>query len=451
MPGLRMHKGPIAAGKRAFFLAPCLLAAGLLFLALLRPAHGDETGFDLRAASEWGGHLRLRGSVSDPAAGSRLSVLERERLHDLAFELRSKYGLQLNPDWAFDLHYEMIGTAGETRQADARFFEQYPLAGHLPAPSGASDERRLMDLTHQISSHTDYQLYHRLDRLSLTARSERGSMRIGRQALTWGNGFLFNPMDLFNPFSPTDVERDYKIGDDMVSLQVHTGPRGELQMLYVPRRNPATHDVAWDQSSAAVKYHTYRGGLEVDLMAGEHYDDAVFGIGFTGYLGGAAWRLDATYTALDDSYEKTGYAGICANLDYSWAAWGKNMYAWIEGYYTGLGISDYEDLRTEPALLDRLRRGERFTLGRAYLDASLQVEFHPLINGHFTFIANLRDPSGALQPRLVWEPRQDLQVTAGANLYFGGTDTEFGGIDLPGTRFTEAPADNVYLWLSFFY
>jgi len=49
------------------------------------------------------------------------------------------------------------------------------------------------------------------------------------------------------------------------------------------------------------------------------------------------------------------------------------------------------------------------------------------------------------------EPRQDLQVTAGANLYFGGTDTEFGGIDLPGTRFTEAPADNVYLWLSFFY
>ena len=37
-----------------------------------------------------------------------------------------------------------------------------------------------------------------------------GVVCVGRQAVTWGNGLIFNPMDLFNPFSPVDIERDYK-------------------------------------------------------------------------------------------------------------------------------------------------------------------------------------------------------------------------------------------------
>jgi len=417
----------------------------LVFCLLCPPAH-CESAFSLDS----GGHLRLRGSVSDPAAGSRLAALDRDRLHDGAFEFRSKHAVRLKQAWQLDLHYEMIGTAGETRQAKAFFFDQYPAAG-LFIPAGTSDDRRLMDLTHVITDQTDYQVYHRLDRLTVTAQQDWGSLRVGRQALTWGNGFLFNPMDLFNPFSPTDVERDYKIGDDMATLQAYTGATGEMQVLYVPRRDPETGEIEWEQSSAAAKYHTYVGSLEMDVMAGVHYEDIVAGIGWIGYLGSAAWRLDATYTWIDDESEESGFASIAANLDYSWVWWGKNMYGWIECFYTGLGTSEYETAWQDPPLMARIARGERFTLGRVYFDAKLQVELHPLLNGHITVITNPQDPSGVFQPRLVWDSAQNLQVTAGANLYYGGSDTEFGSFDLPVSSFQKAPADNIYIWMSFYY
>ncbi|MDZ7833458.1 MAG: hypothetical protein U5L07_17065 [Desulfobacterales bacterium] len=308
-----------------------------------------------------------------------------------------------------------------------------------------------MDLTHVITAHTDYHIYHRLDRITVTARWDWGSLRVGRQALTWGNGFLFNSMDLFNPFSPTDVERDYKVGDDMATIQTYTGATGEIQALYVPRRDPKTGNVEWEESSAAAKYHTYVGRLEMDVMAGVHYEDIVAGIGWIGYIGSAAWRLDATYTWIDDESEESGFASIAANLDYSWVWWGKNMYGWIECFYTGLGTREYENVWYDRDLIDRIERGERFTVGRVYFDAHLQVELHPLLDGHITVITNPRDPSGVFQPRLSWDPAQNLQITAGANVYYGGSDTEFGGFDLPVNSFQEAPADNIYLWMSFFY
>lgn len=345
----------------------------------------------------------------------------------------------------------MISTQGDTRRADFRFLSRYPAARRFVPADRASDDRRLMDLSRVITGDKDTRIYHRLDRLVISARQDWGTLRVGRQALTWGNGFLFQPMDLFNPFSPMDVERDYKTGDDMIAFQTWSETAGEIQMLYVPRRDPATGDLSWNQSSVAAKLHRYAGGLEMDLMAGVHYKDPVAGFGLVGYAGGAAWRLDAVYTWTNDSSQRNGYAGICANLDYSWTWWGKNMYAWIEYYYTGLGTDDYQTAWHDADLIARLSPGERFTLGRSYFDAQLRIELHPLLNGYTTLIVNTEDPSGAVQPRLVWDAGQNLRVTAGLDFYWGGPDTEFGGFELPGLPFEQAPANRAYLWTGWFF
>ncbi|MBS3756013.1 MAG: hypothetical protein KGY56_09975 [Desulfobacterales bacterium] len=81
---------------------------------------------------------------------------------------------------------------------------------------------------------------------------------------------------------------------------------------------------------------------------------------------------------------ESGYACVCANLDDSWVWWGKNIYGWIEYYYTGLGTDDYEAAWYDAGLIARIGRGERFTLGRSYFDAQLRVELHPLVNGYTT-------------------------------------------------------------------
>jgi hypothetical protein len=121
------------------------------------------------------------------------------------------------------------------------------------------DDRRLMDLTHTIKEEDSWFLLQRLDRLYLALNRQWGAVRVGRQAVTWGNGFIFNPMDLFNPFPPTAIDRDYKVGDDMINAQFSLSQIGEGQLLYVARRNPDNNKVESDQASVAGKLHFAAG------------------------------------------------------------------------------------------------------------------------------------------------------------------------------------------------
>jgi len=258
-------------------------------------------------------------------------------------------------------------------------------------------------------------------------------------------------MDLFNPFSPSQIDRDYKIGDDMLFTQFPVSWLGSFQFLYVPRRNPTYNKVEWDQSSLAGKLHFAEGDTEFDVMAAKHYGDVVTGLGSCGYLLDAAWRLDGVWTFLNRDEGADGYLALVANIDYSWVWWDKNFYGFLEFYYNGLCDNHYSAEYTDPAIVERLVRGELFTLGRNYLSGNIKAEVHPLLNIYLTVINNLADPSGILQPRAVWDVVQNLQLTLGGNIYYGREGTEYGGFPIPGTDLLNKPADNVFLWLAYYF
>jgi len=398
----------------------------------------------------WGGHLKIYGSASWPSSDSLFNTVESETFYDGYAELRVKNRLFFG-DWGdLDTHYEIILSGGDTRRMVRSLMQMNPdLFTDSTATGGIlEDDRRLMDLTGTIDEDEGSVLYHRLDRLALRLFPEWGTVRVGRQAVTWGNGLLFNPMDLFNPFSPADIERDYKVGDDMVSAQFTVPRGGELQFLYVPRRSRVSGDLEWEQSSLAGKFHFSRDTTEFDIMAAEHYGDAVIGLGSTGYLKDAAWRLDGTWTGTDND---DGYLSVAANIDYSWV-WGeRNWYGFVEFYYNGLSHNQYSEAYRDSAIASRMERGELFTLGRTYLSGHIRVELHPLFNVYVTVIENLADPSGVVQPRAVWDMAEDMQVTFGGSLYHGRKGTEFGGIVIPGTNLIDKPSSNAFLRISYFF
>ena len=80
-------------------------------------------------------------------------------------------------------------------------------------------------------------------------------MKFGRQAITWGNGLIYNVMDIFNPFDPAAVDKEFKTGDDMLYGQYLLSGGNDVQGVMVFRRDPITEDVEADQSSLAFKYH----------------------------------------------------------------------------------------------------------------------------------------------------------------------------------------------------
>ena len=424
-----------------------------------------ETGAAL-FPGDLGGHITLRGTLSHPAGDSRQKT-DDETLVDGSAELRLKYEAALPGNMTVTIHYENMLTGGESRRQQSKLLDRIFALEESSFMTGGTleDDRRLFDLTTRLEEDDDLVWYHRLDRLYLSWNPGPMDIRVGRQAVTWGNGMIFNPMDLFNPFSPTDVERDYKIGDDMLSIET-TGPFGHLHFLVVPRRDPADHHVSRDYSSVAVKYHAATGALEWDAMVGLHCRDFVAGAGVIGYLGGAAWRLDAVLTVPDnddelwtDWKERDNYVSVVANIDLSWVWSDRNWYGLLEWYYNGLMSDDYARNMTVPYIIDRLDRGDLTALGRLYTAETLQWEVHPLVSVFLTSIANLEDPSGVILPRVTCDITEDIRITLGGTLNRGEDGTEYGGWAFPfpvpaapaGTSLFIAPADTVYTWLTWYF
>jgi len=297
----------------------------------------------------------------------------------------------------------------------------------LPLSSIVSDDRRWWNLTYSIGDDRTA-VIHRLDRLNVGFTTEHSVWRFGRQAISWGNGMIFTPMDVFNPFDPAAVDKEYKPGDDMLYGQYLLQNGDDLQGVAVVRRNPDNGDVETDQCSLALKYHAFVGAVELDLLAARHYGDRLFGLGGNLGLGGAVWRGDLSWT-------RTGDGDILAavtSLNYSWTWNDRNISGLVEYYYNGFGQPDGryspDQLAQNPALLARLERGELYTLARNYLGASAMLEVSPLLLLSSNAFINLDDPSALLQFVIQYSVAQDLAVTGAVNVPVGPPGSEYGGI-----------------------
>lgn len=414
----------------------------------------DQTGNSL-FDTQWGGHLRGIGAVAYPDSESIYQWIDLDPYYDGQIEARLKNNTFIGSNWSLETHLEIVGYGGDSLSKTSEFRSRWAGAdgARLLGLTQINDDHRLFNLSHQVIDEADRQLYTRLDRLNIGYAPSWGSLRIGRQAMTWGRGLMFNPMDLFNPFSPSTVMRDYKTGDDMANLQSFLGS-GELQLVYVPRRQSVDSGVDDAVSTYAAKWHQTLSGVELDFMAARHYEDRMVGLGASGYLGGAAWRTDLVYTRGETDPDPVDYIQWLINLDYAWQWLGHNVYGFVELYYNGLGESEsYADAASNAYIRQRLLRGDQFTLGRTYFSGQLQFEHHPLVHSQWTLLVNAIDGSGFLQPQVVFDFADNWQFLAGAVLYWGCDASEFGGFEVSygDLEFKSVPSDRLYLWLTYYF
>lgn len=400
-------------------------------------------------AADWkfGGHVKYQFTHSDYRADDLSTVFGDDPAHDHNLDLRLRVESRHGP-WDFAAHYELLVVYGDTLDARRSLAAAgIPLTG---AMNGLPDDRRrLFDLTHEITDQNRLAAVHRLDRLSVGHGSAHQTLRFGRQAVSWGNGLVFQPLDFVNPFSPIAIDKDYKIGDDMLYGQWQTGDRGDVQAIVLPRRDPATHRVEGSQSSYAVKFRTRFADVDFDLLAARHFSENLAGVGVVKSVGGAIWRLDVSYTDLEPG---GGATSLVTNLDYSWIWGGRNVYGYIEYFRNGVGETDRANYAAPSAELSaRLMRGELYTLARDYATLGLQVELTPLVNLHTSLIANLNDGSKYLQLRGVYDWKQNVQLMAGLNLPSGGRGTEYGGVPVVGVSAYASTGKLIYVRGAYYY
>ncbi|TXS94216.1 hypothetical protein FV139_11520 [Parahaliea maris] len=369
-----------------------------------------------------GGHLKTQLFGSHYPGDSLLRQAYGPESVDAGAEFRLRFAGRRGA-WDVQADYQLLGRWGDTVNTPAAL-QDTAVPSTLP-----DDERRWWQLTDTLSDGSRHAVAQRLDRLSVGYTGERVVWRFGRQAISWGNGLIFNPVDVFNPFDPAAVDTEYKVGDDMLSGQYLLDSGSDWQLVRVERRDGAG-DVNSDVSSSALKFHGFALEREYDLLVAEHYGDTMLAIGGSTNLGDAVLRGDVVSTDSADGWVTS------AVLDWTWSwVWGgHNVSAVAEYYFNGFGLreGDYSltGLAPDTALGMRLARGDLFAIGRHYLASSLQVELTPLLHLQPALYANVGDGSGLAQVVLNWDMAQDWQLLAALNVPLGPSGTEYGGLEV---------------------
>ncbi|MCD4742036.1 MAG: hypothetical protein K8R67_06095, partial [Desulfobacteraceae bacterium] len=218
----------------------------ILFLAL--PAFAVTS--DSKIETTFGGQIKLSFTGADYKKDSIHAEFKDDAWFGSDINLRIKSRTFFNDNFSFDCHYLFSSSLGDLMEASEFFQDRYPdtFIAQVFQVQFDNDDTKLLDLSTKIKEDNDYFLYHRIDRLNFSLDGDFGRVTMGRQAVTWGNALLFNPMDVFNPFSPYDTERDYKKGDDMAYFETFFEKGSNLQLLYVPRRDLQGGSVKFSQS-----------------------------------------------------------------------------------------------------------------------------------------------------------------------------------------------------------
>lgn len=371
---------------------------------------------------EFGGHVKGRLLGQSFPDNSAFNQLAGATAFDIESDLRLNFQASKG-QWSFDAAYQLFAGYGDR-------IDPAGLLPGIPDNRLPDDDRRFFNLTKIIDDDGKFVALHRLDRLSLGYTTDKAVIRFGRQALSWGNGLIYSPMDLVNPFDPAAVDTEYKAGDDMLYVQYLRANGHDIQFAYVIRRDVASGDPELDESSVALKYHGITEEAEFDLLVAQNYGDTTLGLGGNRSIAGAVWRGDVMVT---DS-AAGNKVQLVTSLSYSWVWGGKNVSGVLEYYFDEFGQKDErydtESLSQNTDLLERLVRGQSFTIGRHYVGAALSIEMTPLWILTPTLFANAEDQSALLQIATRNNLRENMEFIGALNLPLGPDGSEYGGIAL---------------------
>ena len=340
-------------------------------------------------------------------------------------------------DFDFALHYKISAQVGQSVDLARKTAAFSPVA---PPPT-------LFDLKGVLVDDQDLLLTHEIDRLSLGYSAPDFVIRAGRQALTWGAGMVFHPLDLVDPFAPNAVDTEYKPGVDMVYGQYLFENGSNLEAIAVPRAATYNAVPTWEDSTFAMRYNAWFGDLGTSMTLARDRGDTVVGLGLSGPLGDATWNVELMPTFVTGG--GTRFSGL-ANISTGFMLGEHNATVFAEYFHNGFGVGGSgTPLDQLPAdLTARVSRGQLFTTSRDYVAAGMSVEATPLLTLSPSAIVNLDDFSVNLAAQANWSLGDNTNLILGANVPLGGGGTEFGGRALTARSTTYArPATTAYVQL----
>ena len=274
-----------------------------------------------------------------------------------------------------------------------------------------------------------------VDRAVYKQRFEKTTLSLGRQAVDWGSGRFWQPLNVFGSFAPTDLDTDYKPGIDATRLDWFPTNFSSLTAVYAlsPDDNTAVNNTV----SAAIYFKSQAGEQsEFSLLAGTIIDNPVFGASFESAWSGIGWRIEALQTKFKTSNEKTLF--WIAGLDYQFSNGTLLAVEWYDNSRGATTAAELSHLQTDTYI----KYGLQQQLSQNVLGISISKEITPLFNGGYTLLASpIKNTEGQQTTSLLHQLNLTYSVSNESDILFsylfangqglnllGKTQSEFGHI-----------------------
>jgi len=225
---------------------------------------------------------------------------------------------------------------------------------------------------------------------------------VGKQRISWGTGFVFSPMDIFNPLPPQDIFTPERRGVDAVRIQHRTG-RIRAEAVYAFLDD--------DRRAAAVRAGFVVGAFDTAITGGRLTGSDFYGAETSGNI--ASFGLRAEYL------NREGQSSFLISIDHRI---GEENLIEIEYYRNGFGSADP---RRYPFYYLPLLRGEIPALARKYFALSGRKQFNPLEALEVTLSFNEVDEGLYANPRYIRSLSDESEMVVGGQLFWGSPPAEF--------------------------
>ncbi|MEE8478790.1 MAG: hypothetical protein V3S42_02165 [Candidatus Neomarinimicrobiota bacterium] len=267
-----------------------------------------------------------------------------------------------------------------------------------------------------------------LDNVYLKAGYEHFDLTVGKQQISLGAGYAWNPTDIFNTKQLLDPTYE-QTGVNAIRAEISIKGRTNLDVILAPGKD-------WEESVKMLKFKTGFGRFDMYGTIGQ-YDwqrtqfnpttfmidkqnnlRTVIGGSVVGELAGIGIWTEGAWNKMENSND---FSEVIVGCDYTFT---NGLYIIMEYLRNQNGVSNRDNLNINHYL--QYFMGETHSLMQDYLFGYINYPLNDFVQIGLLGFGNLNDNSVALNPQLLWNLFQDVDFTIMYSHSIGDDNTEFG-------------------------
>ncbi len=268
--------------------------------------------------------------------------------------------------------------------------------------------------------------YLEVDRLYFDWNLNKLQLTLGRQRVTWGTCWVWNPTDIFNPLNVLDFDYEELPATDAVRLQYYTGAVSKIEMAYKPAKENRNQIFAglWSINKWDYDFNFIAGMRFRRWLAGFSWAGDILDAGFRG-----EFLLSEKTNPSDNPNQLIPYNNSVYNFNHTIISASLSCdYTFENSFYIHSEILFNNNGKTKNTFLYQQDASSLGMLSAARWSVYQEFAYDitPLIRGTIFGIFNPSDYSFVVVSSVSYSVITNLDLFVNAFFFEGDSLTEFG-------------------------